>query len=85
MQAAWRAAGVNLPRTTYTQWAWGASRRVPLAAVQPGDLLFSKGLGHMGMYVGDGKMIHAPQTGDVVKVVTLDAYWRNRLVGAVRP
>lgn len=85
VQAAWRAAGVKLPRTTYTQWAWGAARRVPLSAAQPGDLLFSRGLGHMGMYVGDGKMIHAPQTGDVVKVVTLDAYWRSRLVGAVRP
>ncbi|MET8992758.1 C40 family peptidase [Nonomuraea wenchangensis] len=85
VQAAWRAAGVTLPRTTYTQWSWGASRRVPLTALQPGDLLFSKGLGHMGMYAGGGKMVHAPQTGDVVKVVDLDGYWRGRLVGAVRP
>ncbi|GAA4929124.1 cell wall-associated NlpC family hydrolase [Nonomuraea thailandensis] len=84
-QAAWRAAGVTLPRTTYTQWAWGAGRRVPLDQVQPGDLLFSKGLGHMGMYAGGGKMVHAPQTGDVIKVVDLDDYWRGRLVGAVRP
>ncbi|MBB6550651.1 NlpC/P60 family protein [Nonomuraea rubra] len=84
-QAAWRAAGVSLPRTTYTQWAWGADRRVPLDQVQPGDLLFSKGLGHMGMYAGGGKMVHAPQTGDVIKVVDLDDYWRGRLVGAVRP
>ncbi|WP_262380249.1 NlpC/P60 family protein [Nonomuraea sp. PA05] len=84
-QAAWRAAGVSLPRTTYTQWAWGAGRRVPLDQVQPGDLLFSKGLGHMGMYAGDGRMVHAPQTGDVIKVVALDDYWRGRLVGAIRP
>ncbi|WP_346111922.1 NlpC/P60 family protein [Nonomuraea maheshkhaliensis] len=84
-QAAWRAAGVQLPRTTYTQWAWGAARRVPVSQAQPGDLLFSRGLGHMGLYVGDGKMVHAPQTGDVVKVVVLDDYWRNRLIGAVRP
>ncbi|MCK2216960.1 NlpC/P60 family protein [Actinomadura sp. ATCC 31491] len=84
-QAAWRAAGVRLPRTTYTQWSWGASRRVPLTALQPGDLLFSRGLGHMGMYAGGGKMVHAPQTGDVVKVVNLDDYWRGRLIGAVRP
>ncbi|WP_433509733.1 C40 family peptidase [Nonomuraea sp. CA-143628] len=84
-QAAWRSAGVEIPRTTYTQWSWGASRHVPLDALQPGDLLFSKGLGHMGMYAGDGKMVHAPQTGDVVKVVALDDYWRNRLLGAVRP
>lgn len=84
-QAAWRTAGVQLPRTTWTQWSWGAGRRVPLDALQPGDLLFSKGLGHMGMYAGNGKMIHSPQTGDVVKVVSLDGYWRNRLLGAIRP
>ncbi|MEU5863804.1 NlpC/P60 family protein [Nonomuraea sp. NPDC047529] len=84
-QAAWRTAGVALPRTTWTQWSWGAARRVTLDALQPGDLLFSKGLGHMGMYAGNGKMVHAPQTGDVVKVVDLDDYWRARLLGAVRP
>ncbi|MEU6713651.1 NlpC/P60 family protein [Nonomuraea sp. NPDC046802] len=84
-QAAWRAAGVSLPRTTWTQWSWGSARKVPLNALQPGDLLFSKGLGHMGMYVGGGKMLHAPQTGDVVKVSSLDGYWRNRLLGAIRP
>ncbi|MER7370677.1 NlpC/P60 family protein [Nonomuraea wenchangensis] len=84
-QAAWRNGGVELPRTTWTQWPWGAGRRVPLDALQPGDLLFSKGLGHMGMYAGGGKMVHAPQTGDVIKVVDLDDYWRSRLLGAVRP
>jgi cell wall-associated NlpC family hydrolase len=84
-QAAWMAAGVQLPRTTYAQWSWGAKRRVSLDALQPGDLLFSKGLGHMGMYAGDGKMVHSPQTGEVVKIVVIDDYWRGRLAGAVRP
>ncbi|MBO3746100.1 C40 family peptidase [Streptosporangiaceae bacterium NEAU-GS5] len=84
-QASWKAAGVQLPRTTYAQWAWGAGRRVSLDALEPGDLLFSKGLGHMGMYAGDGKMIHSPQTGEVVKIVDIDDYWRGRLAGAVRP
>ncbi|HEX4812588.1 MAG TPA: NlpC/P60 family protein [Nonomuraea sp.] len=84
-QAAWRAAGVELPRTTWSQWSWGDGRRVSLDALEPGDLLFSKGLGHVGMYAGDGKIVHAPQTGDVVKVVPLDDYWRARLLGAVRP
>ncbi|GAA2912432.1 C40 family peptidase [Streptosporangium fragile] len=86
-QAAWASAGVNLPRTTWEQWSWGASRRVPLDLnqLQPGDLLFSKGLGHMGIYVGNGKMVHAPRTGDVIKVVDLDDYWWGRLLGAVRP
>ncbi|WP_155345359.1 C40 family peptidase [Acrocarpospora pleiomorpha] len=86
-QAAWRAAGVTIPRTTYEQWSWGATRRVPLnlAELRPGDLLFSKGLGHMGIYAGEGNMVHAPQTGDVVKEVALDDYWWGRLLGAVRP
>ncbi|WP_189240913.1 C40 family peptidase [Planomonospora parontospora] len=86
-QASWRLAGVELPRTTWEQWSWGADRRVPLDLnqLQPGDLLFSKGLGHMGMYAGNGKMVHAPRTGDVIKVVDLDDYWWGRLLGAVRP
>ena len=84
-QAAWRAAGVSLPRTSAQQWAWGASRRVSMDELQPGDLLFSAGLGHVAMYAGNGEMVHAPRTGDVVKVVTLDSYGRSRFVGAVRP
>ncbi len=83
-QAAWRAGGVSLPRTTWQQWAWGASRRVPLDQLQPGDLIFSEGLGHVSIYAGGGKIVHAPQTGDVVKVATLSSYG-GRLVGAVRP
>ncbi|MFC7641240.1 C40 family peptidase [Streptosporangium lutulentum] len=56
-----------------------------LNQLQPGDLLFSKGLGHMGMYAGNGKMVHAPRTGDIIKVVDLDDYWWGRLLGAIRP
>ncbi|MEV0384425.1 NlpC/P60 family protein [Nonomuraea sp. NPDC050643] len=83
-QAAWRAAGVSLPRTTWQQWSWGAARKVSLEALQPGDLIFSEGLGHVSIYAGNGQIVHAPQTGDVVKVVNLSAYGRN-LVGAIRP
>ncbi|MCK2220706.1 NlpC/P60 family protein [Actinomadura sp. ATCC 31491] len=83
-QASWRAAGVSLPRTTWQQWAWGASRRVSLDALQPGDLIFSEGLGHVSMYAGNGQIVHAPQTGDVVKIVKLSSYGRS-LVGAIRP
>ncbi|GGK88105.1 hypothetical protein Sme01_00950 [Sphaerisporangium melleum] len=82
-QASWRAAGVSLPRTAAEQYSWGASRRVPLSAVQPGDLLFAAGLGHVGMYAGGGNMVHAPRTGDVVKVTPLSSY--RTLIGAVRP
>ncbi|WP_239089719.1 C40 family peptidase [Sphaerimonospora thailandensis] len=82
VQAAWAAAGVNLPRTSYEQWAWGSGRRVSLDELQAGDLLWHSGYGHVGIYAGDGKVVHAPQTGDVVKVVTLSEY---RPIGAVRP
>ncbi|MDP9845246.1 C40 family peptidase [Streptosporangium lutulentum] len=84
VQAAWNSGGVSLPRTTWEQWSWGASRKVSMSDLQPGDLLFSEGLGHVGIYAGNGQMVHAPQTGDVVKVVPLSSYGRN-FVGAVRP
>ncbi|GAA3445629.1 hypothetical protein Pve01_05750 [Planomonospora venezuelensis] len=84
VQASWRAGGVSLPRTTWEQWSWGASRKVSLDDLQPGDLIFSEGLGHVSLYAGNGQIVHAPQTGDVVKVVSLSSYGR-RLVGAVRP
>lgn len=83
-QAAWRAAGVSLPRTTWQQWAWGSGRKVDIKDLQPGDLIFSEGLGHVSIYAGGGKIVHAPQTGDVVKVVRLSDY-RRPLVGAIRP
>jgi cell wall-associated NlpC family hydrolase len=83
-QASWRAAGVSLPRTTWQQWAWGANRKVSLNELQPGDLIFSSGLGHVSIYAGNGQIVHAPQTGDVVKVVKLSAYGSN-IVGAIRP
>jgi cell wall-associated NlpC family hydrolase len=83
-QASWRAAGVALPRTTWAQWAWGASRRVSISSLRPGDLIFSEGLGHVSIYAGNGQVVHAPQTGDVVKVVPLSAY-NGRIVGAIRP
>ncbi|MFD9941756.1 NlpC/P60 family protein [Nonomuraea sp. NPDC059023] len=83
-QASWRAAGVSLPRTTWQQWAWGAKRRVSLDALRPGDLIFSEGLGHVTIYAGNGNIVHAPQTGDVIKVVKFSSYGR-RVVGAIRP
>jgi peptidoglycan DL-endopeptidase CwlO len=82
VQAAWAAAGVRLPRTSYEQWAWGANRRVPLDQLQPGDLVWKNGYSHVGLYAGNGKVVHAPRTGDVVKEVSLAEY---RPTGAVRP
>jgi cell wall-associated NlpC family hydrolase len=61
--------GVSLPHSSYGQFNMG--RRVSLARLKPGDLLFFYGRGHVGIYVGDGRYIDAPQTGDVVHVRSL--------------
>ncbi|POM24151.1 putative endopeptidase precursor [Actinomadura rubteroloni] len=67
----WGAAGVNITRTTNSQWA--ATKRVSQSDLQAGDLVFFNSLGHVGMYVGGGKIIHAPHTGTVVKIVPLSS------------
>ncbi|GGO11475.1 C40 family peptidase [Microbispora bryophytorum] len=84
VQYAWRRAGVRLPRTTWS--IRGAVRKkVSWGHFEPGDLIFTSGGGHVGMYVGHGKMIHAPHTGTRVRIDKLDAYRRSTFVGAVRP
>ena len=57
---------------------------VSRAELQPGDLVFFHGLGHMGIYIGNDSFIHAPRTGDVVKVSTMSGWYANRFVGARR-
>ncbi|MGW2301011.1 NlpC/P60 family protein [Streptomyces sp. NPDC001809] len=70
-QAAWRAAGVSLPRTTYTQI--NAGRRVPRSQLAPGDLVFFySGISHVGLYIGGGQMIHAPRPGAPVRIAPID-------------
>ena len=78
---AWAKGGKSLPRTTYGQWAIG--QHVPMDALQPGDLIFYNGLGHVALYVGGGQMIHAPHTGSFVKVDSV--YFWGPIDGAVRP
>jgi len=65
--------GVSLPHYTGAQWTMG----VPVSRdqLQPGDLVFFDGLGHVGIYIGGGQFIHAPQTGDVVKISSLNDGW----------
>jgi cell wall-associated NlpC family hydrolase len=63
---AWLAAGVSLPHYTAAQYA--VSAHVPIASLQPGDLVFfGTDLHHVGIYVGGGMMIDAPHTGTVVR------------------
>ncbi|MEV7589208.1 NlpC/P60 family protein [Streptomyces sp. NPDC089922] len=80
-QAAWRSAGVTLPRTTYTQI--NAGRRVSRDQLAPGDLVFFySGVTHVGLYVGNGQMIHAPRPGSTVRLAPIDSMpW----AGASRP
>jgi cell wall-associated NlpC family hydrolase len=72
--------GVSLPHYAAAQYQLGVA--VPRDQLQPGDLVFYRGLGHMGMYIGGGNYIHAPQTGDVVKISGV--YDRSDWVGARR-
>ena len=78
---AWRAGGVSLPH--YTGAQYGATTHIPLSAIQPGDLIFYNGMEHVGLYIGGGQIIHAPHSGDVVKVS--DMYYWNTSMVASRP
>ncbi|MEJ3744617.1 NlpC/P60 family protein [Actinomycetes bacterium KLBMP 9797] len=68
--AAWRAAGKTLPHNAAMQWDVVA--HIGRGSLQPGDLVFYSGLGHVGIYVGSGKVIHAPTFGDSVKLSSVD-------------
>ena len=63
--------GVALPHNAAAQYAYG--RSVNLAHLKPGDLVFFHGLGHVGLYIGHGQMIHAPQSGRNVEIQALTA------------
>ena len=73
--------GVSLPHHAASQYNYGTP--VSPEELQPADLVFFNGLGHMGMYIGGGQFIHAPHTGDVVKISSLGDYMSS-WVGARR-
>ena len=78
---AWAQAGINLPRNSRMQAA--AIPRVPIAAAQPGDLLFYYSpISHVGIYLGNGQLVHAPNTGTHVKVANVR--W-GKVVAVGRP
>ena len=75
--------GVSLPHHAASQYGMGTP--VSKDQLQAGDLVFFNGLGHMGIYIGGGQFIHAPHTGDVVKISSLSDSWYARTwVGARR-
>ncbi len=77
---AYAQVGISLPHYAAAQYAMGTP--VPMDALEPGDLISFHGSGHIGMYIGSGQYVHAPQTGDFVKVSTLAD--RSDADGAVR-
>ncbi len=88
---AYAAAGRPIPRTSRIQYAalQQSGRGVAMGSLLPGDLVFfatdtgnPATIHHVGMYIGKGLMVHAPHTGDVVRVASV---WRNDYAGAVRP
>ena len=82
---AWRKAGVTLPRTT-TQIYRHVEKKVSYRNLKRGDLVFFySGRSHMGIYAGNGYMIHAPSSGKRVQKVKLSTYYKKHFNGAVRP
>ncbi len=82
-QWSWRAAGVSLGHYTGLQVHQGQS--VSIGNLQVGDLIFFYGGSHEGMYIGQGQFVHAPHTGDVVKVSSLAGYYASNFYAATRP
>ena len=74
--------GVSLPHYTGAQWAMGSP--VSRDQLAPGDLVFFNNLGHMGIYIGGNQFIHAPHTGDVVKISSMSGWYSDRYDGARR-
>lgn len=80
---AWRQAGVSLPHYSYSQW--NTTRRIPLSEARPGDLVFYFGgsVHHVGLYIGNGKMVHAANPGDGVRIDAVLGPWYNRYFSGV--
>jgi cell wall-associated NlpC family hydrolase len=74
--------GVSLPHSSYAMYNMGTS--VSMGQLQPGDLVFFSGASHMGIYIGGGQFIHAPHTGDVVKISSMTGYYASAFVGGRR-
>lgn len=82
----WLQLGIELPHNSGAQWA--IVERIPLDQLEPGDLVFNWGFGggqpdHVGVYVGDGIMIHAPNSSGVVRYDSID-WWKGATTAAGR-
>ena len=80
---AYGRVGIDLPHNSDALYSEG--RRVREARMEPGDVLFFEGLGHVGLYIGNGRMVHSPETGRNVEVVRLaGTNYGSRLIAARR-
>ncbi len=80
---AYRHLGIDLPHSSYALYNEG--RRVGRSRMKAGDVIFFSGLGHVGMYIGKGRMVHAPSSGRLVEVVRLaGSHYGSRIAGARR-
>jgi cell wall-associated NlpC family hydrolase len=82
VQYVFNQVGVSLPHHAASQYGYGSP--VPISDLQAGDLVFFDGLGHVGIYIGGGQFVHAPHTGDVVKISSMDGWYSSSFVGARR-
>ena len=75
--------GLELPHSSYADFELG--KGVARGSLRPGDLVFFNGLGHVGLYVGSGRFIHAPHSGTTVRITSMnDPWYRSRFDGARR-
>ena len=80
---AYRRVGIDLPHNSYA--LYGQGRSVRESRMEAGDILFFEGLGHVGLYLGNGRMVHSPETGRSVEVVRLaSTNYGARLIAARR-
>jgi peptidoglycan DL-endopeptidase CwlO len=74
--------GISMPHSSYAQFAMGTP--VSISQLQAGDLVFFAGASHVGIYIGGGQFIHAPHTGDVVKISSLTGWYSSEFAGGRR-
>jgi cell wall-associated NlpC family hydrolase len=82
--------GISLPHSSYAQWTMG--RHIGRHALRPGDLVFFAGLGHVGLWIGHGRFIHAPQTGlgagwspttEIAQYASASCSWRSTVAHSI--
>ncbi len=82
-QGAWREAGIEIPRTTYGQA--DLPHKVQRDELRPGDILVFYNGGHVALYTGEGRMVHASRPSRPIQELQLNDYWWSNLTSAVRP